>query len=96
MAKLYGYALVSNTQGWDLYEEIRSDPRCGFASEPASLDAKWAIFARVKTASPKFWMDAYLAAFAVSGGYQLVSIDSGFRQFKGLTAIILQAGNSET
>jgi predicted nucleic acid-binding protein len=34
-------------------------------------------------------MDAYLAAFAITGGYQLVTTDKAFKQFKGLNLLIL-------
>jgi hypothetical protein len=34
-------------------------------------------------------MDAYLAAFACAGGFQLVTTDSGFRQFRGLDLLLL-------
>jgi predicted nucleic acid-binding protein len=34
-------------------------------------------------------MDAYLAAFAMSGRYPLVTIDKAFRQFKGLDLLVL-------
>ena len=43
-------------------------------------------------ASPKLWMDAYLAAFTVAGGYQLVTTDKGFKQFKGLDILVLSKG----
>jgi hypothetical protein len=29
-------------------------------------------------------MDSYLAAFAVAGGYRMVTIDGAYRQFRGL------------
>ncbi len=40
-------------------------------------------------ASPKVWMDAYLAAFAVAGNYQFVTNDKAFRQFEGLDLVML-------
>jgi predicted nucleic acid-binding protein len=46
-------------------------------------------FADAKHASPKLWMDAYLAAFALAGGYQLVTLDKAFKQFKGLNLRVL-------
>jgi predicted nucleic acid-binding protein len=36
-------------------------------------------------------MDAYLAAFALAGGLQLVTTDIAFGQFKGLKSIVLKA-----
>jgi predicted nucleic acid-binding protein len=34
-------------------------------------------------------MDAYLAAFALVGGYQLVTSDKAFKQFKELDLLVL-------
>lgn len=39
--------------------------------------------------SPKLWMDAYLAAIAITGGFQLLTTDQGFKQFAGLDLILL-------
>jgi predicted nucleic acid-binding protein len=40
----------------------------------------------------KLWADAYLAAFAMSAGHQLVTTDKGFKQFKGLDVLVLSSG----
>jgi predicted nucleic acid-binding protein len=40
-------------------------------------------------ASPKLWMDAYLGAFAMAGGYHLVTTDKAVKQFKGLGLQVL-------
>jgi predicted nucleic acid-binding protein len=37
-------------------------------------------------------MDAYLAAFALTGRHQVVTTDKAFRQFKGLAVELLEAG----
>ena len=42
-----------------------------------------------RRASPKLWMDAYLAAFAIAGDCQLVTTDKAFKQFKGLNLLLL-------
>jgi predicted nucleic acid-binding protein len=68
-----------------VYEAFLSDDRIAFRpGEPAGLDSRWKQFTVRGTASPKLWMDAYLTAFALSGGYRLVTIDTAFRQFAGL------------
>ncbi len=38
--------------------------------------------------SPKVVMDACLAAFAVAGGYRLVTLDRAFGEFHGLSWVI--------
>jgi predicted nucleic acid-binding protein len=44
------------------------------------------------TASPKLWMDAYIAAFALAGRYRMVTTDAAFRQFRGLNLLVLGQG----
>ena len=85
-AVMKGYDLeaLSNVAAWSAYEGFLADPRIEFAPEPTNLDETWKSFALRKTPSPKLWMDAYLAAFAVRSGYQLVTADKAFSQFKGL------------
>ncbi|HEY1687076.1 MAG TPA: TA system VapC family ribonuclease toxin [Tepidisphaeraceae bacterium] len=89
LGKHYGFPSITNTQAWDIYENIISDRRCGFTTEPAGIQTRWASYTRTKSASPKLWMDAYLAAFAVTGGYKFVTLDDGFKQFDGLHSVIL-------
>jgi uncharacterized protein len=62
-----------------------TDDRITFAPEPDGIDPVWRGFAARSTSSPKLWMDAYLAAFALAGHHELATFDAGFRQFAGLT-----------
>lgn len=52
------------------------------ADEPVELEPVWKKLALRETASPKLWMDAYLAAFALAGRYRMVTTDAAFRQFQ--------------
>ena len=49
--------------------------------EPPGTPALWHRLASHNAASPKVWMDAYLAAFAISGGLRMVSLDQDFKNF---------------
>ncbi len=60
----------------------------------SGLESRWKQFALRDTASPKIWMDAYLAGFARAGGYRLVTTDTAFKQFTGLDLELL--GKEET
>ena len=62
-----------------------------FAEESPAIRDQWLALADRETASPKLWMDAYLAAFAISGNLRLVTFDRDFRQFEphGLELILL-------
>jgi uncharacterized protein len=81
----YGNLPLTNRQAWAVYEALLADDRISFrADEPAGLAAHWERYALRDTASPKLWMDAYLAAFALAGGYRMVTTDAAFKQFRGL------------
>jgi predicted nucleic acid-binding protein len=60
-----------------------------YLEEPANLLPRWRSLAELATASPKRWMDAYLAAFALEANIGLVTTDSGFKIFPGLIATLL-------
>ena len=57
--------------------------------EPRGLETQWKKLAGGPWPSPKLWMDAYLAAFAMAGGYQIVTTDKAFKQFKLLDLVLL-------
>lgn len=86
----YGSPPLTNRQAWEAYEALLSDDRISFqASEPTGLEHRWKQLVTRDTASPKLWMDAYLAAFALAGGYRMVTSDQAFRQFPGLNLLVL-------
>jgi len=87
----YGNPPLTNRQAWRAYGDLLTDDRIVFhADEPAGLEARWQRLALRDTASPKLWMDAYLAAFATAGGYELVTTDGAFRQFAGLSLTLIE------
>lgn len=91
----YGQEALSNTEAWAIFDSLRLDYRVQLKlEEPAGIDSAWREFSARPTTSTKLWMDAYLAAFARSADYQLVTTDSGFRQFKGLDLVVLGSGDS--
>ncbi|MCC6763894.1 MAG: PIN domain-containing protein [Deltaproteobacteria bacterium] len=85
----YGIEPLSNAQAWAAYEGWLDGGSVSFVDEPRGTDLCWKALAVRATASPKLWMDAYLAAFALSGGYQLVTTDRAFKRFKGLRLQVL-------
>lgn len=87
----YGIPPMTNRQAWSAYEVFLADDRIAFRSEePAGVEALWKKFAARGTSSPKLWMDAYLAAFALAGRYRMVTTDKAFRQFPELDLLVLE------
>ena len=72
-----------------LYDSYLSDPRVVFVAEPAGLEVRWRAFTGRQSFSPHVWNDAYLAAFALVAGFELVTFDQGFAQYAGLASTIL-------
>jgi toxin-antitoxin system PIN domain toxin len=86
----YGIAPLTNRQAWSACEAFLKDDRIVFrADEPPGVETLWKDLAARGTSSPKLWMDAYLAAFAMAGQYRLVTTDTAFRQFKGLDLLVI-------
>ena len=87
----YGDPPLTNTEAWAVYEALIDDDRIVFQmDEPhGGLESSWQEFALRDTASPKLWMDAYLAAFAKAGCFRMVTTDAAFVQFRGLDLLVL-------
>ena len=86
----YGNKPLTNAAAWSAYESLLADDRIEFAAkEPPGIDDRWKQLAAKRTASPKLWMDAYLAAFALAGRFTVVTNDRAFKQFRGLSLTLL-------
>jgi toxin-antitoxin system PIN domain toxin len=86
----YGNLPLTNREAWQAYEALLADYRIVLrAEEPGGLEPRWKELARRDDASPKLWMDAYLAAFALAAGCRMVTTDAAYRQFAGLDLLLL-------
>lgn len=85
------YVPQTNRQAWEMYDQLCRDDAVVFAKEAAGLEPIWRKLASRDTISPKVWMDAYLAAFAISSGLRFVTLDGDFNAFvaQGLDLVLL-------
>jgi hypothetical protein len=74
-----------------MYEDFVANPAVAYREEPSGISALWPRIALRSTTSAKLWMDASLAAFAMAGQYQFITLDGGFTQFDHLDSTILSA-----
>ncbi len=87
----HGDAPLSNKDAWLVYQQALSDDRIGsLVSEPHGIEPIWQRLSTRGAASPKLWMDSYLAAFAIAAGMTLVTIDKAFRQFRELDLHLIE------
>lgn len=90
MLARYGNRPLGSGEAWSVYETLMADDRVAFrAGEPDDLEVCWKQYTDRSQATPKLWMDAYLAAFAAAGDYRFVTFDRAFRQFSGLDLLLL-------
>ena len=75
---------------WDLIEKLLQDERVDFVSEPPDVTVVLPTLLRYPIPTGKLVGDAYLAAFAMSASRRLVTLDRGFRQFRGLEVDLLR------
>ncbi len=90
----YGMPPLTNREAWRVVESFMADERITFANEPDGVEETWKAMAIRDTQSPKLWMDAWLAAFALSSGFQMITTDKAFSQFKGLELLVVKAGKN--
>ncbi len=57
-------------------------PHIALVDEPSQLMSSWARLGALDQPAPRRWMDAYLAAFAMSGGWCLITLDRDFLAFR--------------
>lgn len=79
----------TNKEAWRIQQNWALQPEVHFADEPAGLEQEWHSLGAIRHASPKLWMDAYLAAFSSCAGFQMVTTDKAFRQFKGVEVLVI-------
>lgn len=80
---------LSVAQAWKVYQDYRSRPSIGFAGDPAECETLLQVWADTDLFTARLWADAYLAAFALAGGYRLVTFDRDFGRFEGLDLLLL-------
>lgn len=82
LLKAYGAEGLTNRDALAVLNALLALPQVTQREEPPGTVALWHRLACRDTASPKAWMDAYLAAFAMGGGLRLVTLDRDFETFE--------------
>lgn len=88
-----GAAPLSNSEAVEFLTNVYADPVVSRAEEPLATRALWLQLADRSLPAPHIWTDAYLAAFAIGLGAEVVTFDRGFQSYDraGLTVQILES-----
>jgi toxin-antitoxin system PIN domain toxin len=84
--KIMGAANVqTQEQAWRAYEALATDPRVIYLDEPPRITTVFKSLTQIPQPAQKRWSDAFLAAFAISLGVEVVTFDADFTSFSGLS-----------
>ena len=88
----FGKKPFNNTEAARFLATVQADATVTSAVEIQGTKELWLKLAASGVSSPKVWMDAYLAAFAIRSSAELVTFDKGFRKFQkaGLVLRLLE------
>lgn len=86
-----GVQALGNDEAVDFLADLCGNPAVSRADEPSSTWELWLKLAKGPQPSPNVWMDAYLAAFAIAFGAEMVTFDLGFKSYtsSGLRLVLL-------
>lgn len=91
-----GTQVLAPSAAWKKLAHFHALPEVQRLAEPAGLDLSLAKLCDLGRTSPNLWTDAYLAAFARSGGLRLVTFDTDFARFGGLDLLVLSAAQGSS
>ena len=77
----YGAPTATNRDAFNVLQALSALPQVAVVKEAPNLMACWMKLACLDQAAPKRWMDAYLAAMAITGGWRLLTLDRDFLGF---------------
>jgi hypothetical protein len=88
---VFGTHALTLSDAWQKYDVFLSDPCVSYAEEAPGIEVLWRQHIQRQTFSPKVWNDAYLAAFAQSTDFELVTFDQGFAQYDHVRSRLLSS-----
>ena len=81
--KVYGATGFTNRDALVALRALQALPQVSVKDEAPGTVSLWHSLSALNSASPKVWMDAYLAAFAITANLSLATLDRDFRNFVG-------------
>lgn len=79
---IMGNDVLTNSAAARVTRALRSQQGIQLAPDPAGMDTIFPSMGATTKADRNRWTDAYLAAFAIAGGHQLITFDRGFAAYE--------------
>jgi len=80
-AAAMGSQPLTNDAAWRVYDGFLADSRVRLFPELPALEDLFRSYSNLRQASPKLWVDAYLAAHAAANEAVLVTFDQAFTRY---------------
>lgn len=89
---IMGDDVYTNLQGAEIITALCSQEGIIAHSDPLDIDTLFPSLGESETPNRNRWTDAYLAAFAIAGDYELVTFDRDFSRYesRGLRLTLLE------
>lgn len=85
-----GTDALSRRAAWERIEQLMTDSRVRFLTEPDGLVPLWVAFSKRDDNHHLLWTDDYLAAFAQAANAELITIDEPLRtRYPSVRVIVL-------
>lgn len=84
-----GRSAQTQADAWKTFDILAGRADVVLAGEPRNLDFAFRELSRSGNRSPNAWNDAYLGAFSIVTGMQVVSFDTVFSTMPGVDAVVL-------
>ncbi len=82
ITRVYDETRVTNQDAWMALEMLLARPEVTVVDEPPGVMGLLGRLGAVEAAAPRRWMDAYLAAVAIAGGWRFLTLDRDFLAFR--------------
>ena len=82
LLRAYGAEGFTNQDAVSLLDTLTKLPNIRMLVEEPHTESLWLKLAGLPSASPKIWMDAYLASFAILHDLEFVTLDRDFTKFE--------------
>jgi toxin-antitoxin system PIN domain toxin len=86
-----GADVVNGRGAWDIIDDLLRRQNIRFVPEPDDVEGAWRALTPAGRIGANEWTDAYLAAFARTTGFTLVTFDRGLSRYRDIPLRILPA-----
>lgn len=90
-ARVMGPDRFSPQSAWQLFDRLCRETGAAVSDEPGDFETAWRQDTAARVAGPNAWTDAYIAAFAQTRGFRVVTFDQAMARHGKATVRVLRS-----